>query len=201
MNVFRKKGIKRIKIKGNWFVIKRLTPLDFLESGEGLPFTLFKEDKGVIKPPEKETDAKKLKDYEDKLSLMKKICMAGVLVMEPPVFVLERPDLLTDKEKVISLFFEADTMQIGIKLYEKILSESLSVFVRLYTIKRNTLVYYGEMSQKFSKTPIDCLLPNGGYTDCDAYLFNSFVLNVMIEEQNKLIKKQNALLKQRRGRK
>jgi len=191
MNIFRRKGLKRIKIKGNRFVIKKLTPFDFIESEEIMPFTMFREESEYMRNFSKiKTDKELEAEYDKSLELMKKICISGVLVMDAPIALLDTPGLLTDKYKVISLFFEPDTIEIGVRLYKKILNHSLSLFVRLYSIKRDTLIYYGEMSQKFSKTPIECLSPKGDYTDCDAYLFNSFVLNVMIKEQNKAVKAQ-----------
>lgn len=211
MNIFQRKGIKKLWIKGNWFIIKRLSPVDFLsvqEGGKGqecFPFTMFQQEKkGFFEKSffdEVQTDEQKKQDFDKKIALMKQVVSSGLLAMQPPVWMLDRPGAIIDKDRVISLLFEADTIKVGVELYHKILSNSLGYFTRVITMKRSTMIYLGTMSKTYGKTPIECLLPFGGYTDIEAFLFNSFILNVMIEEKNKEIQKHNAEIKKaKRGK-
>ena len=181
---FKKLGYKKIKIKGSEFVIKKLTPLDFLDD-EGIPFTIFSVDNprtlygevwGKVK-----TDDEIDRDETNKMKLIRQVLNKGVVRF--PI------DTATND------FLQPDTLELGIELYGRVIAYTLMAFLRPIVVIKKQLLFWDTLGKRYGKLPIDCLMPHGGYSDTDAFIFNSLVLGEAIKEENRIAKKNKARLK------
>ena len=174
---FKKLGYRKIKVQGLKFIVKKLTPLDFLDS-DGIPFSLFSVDNpatvyGQVWGQIKTKDKKKKKKTEQMI-LIKQVLDKGVVRFPKD----------TTKEDYV----QPDTLEIGIKLYGAILSNTLKAFLRPFVISKQQLLYWDKLANRYGKLPIDCLIPSGNYSAVDSFIFNSFVLNTAIKEESRIAK-------------
>lgn len=176
--VFKRLGYKKIKVDGLKFVVKKLTPTDFLDK-EGVPFTIFSvgnpyakfgEVWGAIKTPEEE----KKQETEQK-QLVRQVLTAGVVRFPT--------------ETQVEDYLQPDTLITALKLYEKIISLTLKRFLRPMVISQKQLLLWDAMAKRYGVLPIEVLMPNGGYSEIDAYIFNSLVLSEAIKHENIQAKK------------
>lgn len=169
---FKRLGYKKVKIKGETFIIKKLTPADFLDT-DGIPFTIFHIEEptsiwGQVYGKIKSEDEKKREETENMKAIM------GVL----KAGVIKFPNELTAEN-----YKSIELLQTGIILYEAIITHSMSFFLRPYTVSRKQLLYWDLMAKRYGKLPIECLLPKWTYTPVDAFIFNSYVLGVAMQEE------------------
>ena len=77
-------------------------------------------------------------------------------------------------------------------LYEIILWSSLKLFKQVYVMPRNTVLNIDQMAKRYSKTPIEIICNHkDSYNELDGFLFNFFISNESVLEDNKMIEKQN----------
>ncbi len=174
----KKLGYKKVKVSTETFLIKKLAPIDFLDS-EGVPFTLFAVEKastvygqvwGAIK-----SDEEIEKEDTKKMKLVKHVLNKGVVRFP--------------KDTQVEDFCQPDTLEIGITLYSLVLQHTMKAFLSHMTVSKQQLLYWDMLSKRYGKLPIDCLMPSGNYSDTDSFIFNSLVLNTAIEEEKKKVKK------------
>lgn len=182
MNIWKKLGYKKIVVKGNVFLIKKLEQIDFIDK-EGVPFNLFDINKSDLAwdkaNKELETEAEKKLKQENIKKNIKAVLEVGIVRMPDKLMAVD--DLIQDR-----------TIELGYEVYVKILEFCLKKLRKIYLVNHRLLGYYAAMSNTYKKFPIDCLFPKGGYSDVEAFIFNSFVLNYQIEKEHKEAKKLTA---------
>lgn len=182
MNIFKTLGYKKVKYKGVKFIVRKLSMIDFIEEGN-LPFNLFlltkemtefqklQKEMGIERPENKDIN----KEFDDKVKAMKLVLEKGVVRLP--------------KDLTVDDLLKVETFDIGAFLYAYILNISLRWFIRMYTFKEYQVRYWDLMAKRYGKLPIDCLLPNKGYTDVEAYIFNCFVMNYSVTKENEEAKR------------
>lgn len=155
---------KDIKIKGTKVTIRAIGPVDYIEgpdgSPEGVPFGLFQLREGPVGMAGRVMEDQKPEDCDPKPMI---------------IAVLKVGLLKVDGEQVNPEKLLADSPDLALAIYSGILALSLRVFDRVSEITSESALFWHTMARDYGKTPMEMLMPNGGYSDLDAYLWNSFV--------------------------
>lgn len=171
----------KIKIGGVTFFLKSITPFDFLEYDDGVPFTMIKQKK-VQTMYEKTVGHRKVDSSDSKKNFdcIMRVIQSGVSYLESGFFIKKRKAF--DRN-----VFEKTTTNIGVvyMLYKKIIDLSLIKFKNPVELHYNQASYYAHLSEKCHKTPIEILFPSGGYTSMDAYIFNSYIISHKLKLESK----------------
>lgn len=175
--------VRSIKLAGCVFKIKQLSPIDFLEDDNGVPFNIFivKKEKTrdevlseKLNTPTNDPDEQ---DIDKQTKLIINILTKGVLEeddrpFDPLGYIVKKKDTIFD-------------------LLTSVLDISLKKFNKIYEIKEEQVYLYYKIATEFGCTPIDILFPDKNYTELDAYLFNSFIWAHVTAEQIKTMEKAN----------
>ena len=175
---FKKLGYKKTKVQGERFVIKKLSPVDFLDDS-GIPFTIFSVDNprtlyGEVWGKVQTDDEIERKETE-KMQLIRQVITKGIVRFP--------------KDTYAEDFLQPDTLEIGITLYAQIITHTLKAFLRPMVVEKKQLLYWDAVAKRYGCLPIDCLMPHGGYSDTDAFIFNSLVISEALKEEQRQIKK------------
>lgn len=178
------KNHKRLFIFGQFFKIRKLTQLDFIEDG-GIPISLFNVVGAGGRDASKsifaaiKTDEEKTKEKEVQKEIVKKIL--NMAVIKPKNF---RPGSLKWEQAFL--------------LYAVILDFSLNKFKRIFDIEKNRILLIDAMAKRYGKTPAEWLSPEEKFSDLERGMFNSFIaVNAItheIEIHNKSIEEQKRML-------
>jgi len=60
-------------------------------------------------------------------------------------------------------------------IYQEILNITFLKFREVKTVPIDYVCHVDRMAKRYGKTPIEVMFPCGGYSDWDAYVFNSFI--------------------------
>ncbi len=182
---------KKITIENDVIGIIPISPKKFLDTEEGIPFSIF-EIKKVKTMYEKTLEGiGSLKetidiDSEKFLENIKLIFSKCALTINGGEF---KPDKYIEENDMISVTY----------LLCSIFAISFNKFDSILEVSEKQPIFWDAMAKRYGKSPIDCLFPNGGYSDMDAYCFNTMVLHVGMETENSIINK--VLAKMKRGKK
>jgi hypothetical protein len=181
-------GYKSVRIDGVEFVIKKLTPLDFLEDKDGLPLTFFAKDKakslwGALNETGENEKVSKA-EQERRLEVMKRVVKAGLV---------RGPGEVED-------YFTFKGFKIGLILYDRILSHSIRLITKIYTLNNNTLLYYDKLSQRYGKLPHECLYMSKHMTEVEKFMFDGFVFGAGLDYEVTQAKKTQAKMRAKNGK-
>lgn len=176
--------IKKVSLNGNIYTIKELSPDAFLNSDIGVPFQLF-----CAKEEESREEAlrRKIKpEVEDSADEDAKIIETITLVLKVGCIDVNKKQFCVDK------FMETTTdVSECFALIDAIFAHSLTLFTSVRDMSKQNAHLINKMATDYGKTPIEIMRPTGGYTDLDAYMFNSFVFVTCLNDQAASIKKAN----------
>jgi len=143
---------------------RAITPYDFLDSEFGIPVQLFqkKESFGVYSSIPKKEDKTNVKRTKKAADIIFKVAVKQ--------YVPEITEILSF-DKIILLL-------------SAILIKSLKKCNEIKTVRNDIALYLDQTASRYGKTPIEILFPCGGYNDLDAYLFNLFVENIAVNDEN-----------------
>lgn len=184
--------LKRVRIGsrfkffgGDVYVLRKLSPADFLDEDDGLPLNFFKGMQAKKTMYEQTMEKAGIKTGDDvdpkaQLKVVKFILGKCVVSENGKKFDVEkfmsRPGSSENMRKMLQLFWEA-------------LKLSFNRFVSETRINDSNAIAVFVLAKRFSKTPIDILLPEGNYTEMDAWMFNMYIANIGIKEENRQAKK------------
>lgn len=171
---------------GDVYVLRKLTPADFLDENDGLPLNFFRGGTSEKSMYELAMEAcgidinKKKSETESHLRIIKFMLSKCVISENKKKFDVEefmsRPGTPKNIAKMMHLFGEA--VKISFKRFscETRINDSnaVSIFV---------------LSKRFSRPPIEILLPGGDYSEMDAWMFNMYIASVGIKEENRQAQK------------
>lgn len=184
-------GYKVIRIKGLQFIIKKISPLDFIEDEHGFSLTFMAYAKGKTMWEQMRSDDSKMseKDIENAFNLAKNVCEKSVVYW---------PGKLESKD-----FFKKDAskevVDICWQLYGHVLAHNFLFFRKPVKIGRNYAIHVSELCAKFGTRPCD-YMKTKGLTDVERYMIDNFFYNVLLEKENSITEKHNQALKRRKGR-
>jgi len=161
--------------------LKPLTPVSFLSDEAGACFSRIKETsfKSIYDRARAELDSKQPEKSEPMSEDQKSFLQS---LINKSLF----PNRKIDCERTLYI------------LVLKIIKISCNVFIDQTTVSNDQAIIYDQLSRRYGKPPIDLLMPGGGYTDLDAWMFNTHVLKVGKEQDE--INRQKIKAKLRRGR-
>lgn len=184
--------LKRVRIGslfkffgGDVYVLRKLSPADFLDEDDGLPLNFFRgvqaektmfeqamEKAGVVNTPKSEIDSQ--------LKVLRFMLSKCVISENRKKFDVEsfmaRPGTAKNFQKMLHLFGEA------VKL-------SFKRFSTECRIDDSNAVAIFVLAKRFCRPPIEILLPEGDYTEMDAWMFNMYIASIGIKEENRQAKK------------
>ncbi len=170
------------KIKGHKYTLCKLGPVDFLDQENGIPLTIFLIDQSKAKGQQIQdfiNDESSESDTKQHYDTLRCVLGKGVLTKEGKPFDV---DEFLNKETD----FEA-----CMELFNAVLSLSLYRFKDIIQLSKVQTEYFDAMAKRYGQLPIDCLFTDHNYSELDAFLFNSFILNYNLQKEASLIKKQN----------
>lgn len=182
-------GYKRENIKGYFFVLRKLAPLDFISEEHGFPMGLFSYKKAntiweqMTKPDDKkETPEERKKRVE----LMRKVCEKGVVYWPGN---LKIDDFFDPKANRI-------IASIAMEAYRKVLDYNFKYLREVQNLNKNYVIHIAELCAKFGKAPHEHLKKSAKFTDLEAYIIDEFFFNTLMNEKiNPEIEKRNAVIK------
>ena len=141
---------------------KPLHPIDFLGCDHGVVFSVFNviKCKGIYAQAEEQND-------ENKENMQK-------------LFDVILPLSIKDHSKELINEFTYEELK---EITCTIIASSLHVFNSMRTISRSFALFIDQTATRYGKTPIEIMIPRGGYNDLDAYLFNVFIENIAVEKE------------------
>ena len=170
------------------YLIKRLSPADFLDEKDGFPLNFFTKGPDNLTMYEQamakmgQAHVQTRAERERQLLGIATVLSKAVLTENGKKFdvksFMERPATAKNTKKMMVLFWQ--TLNFSFKRF---LGE-----VPINIINAKTIFI---LAKRFSKTPIEILFPEGDYTEMDAWMFNMYIASVGIEEENREIKKLN----------
>jgi len=185
---------KRVRVSsfkffgGDVYVLRKLTPADFLDEDDGLPLNFFRGKSSeksmyeltmeacgidINKKNDKDASARHLKII--KFMLSKCVISENKKKFDVEEF-MNRPGTPKNIAKMMHLFGEA--VKISFKRFscETRIDDSnaISIFI---------------LSKRFSRPPIEILLPSGDYSEMDAWMFNMYIASIGIKEENRQAQK------------
>lgn len=180
---------KEIQIENDTIAIKPLSPRNFLDTDDGLPLSIFdlknvktmyeKTLEKVGNLPENDLDSEKF------LQNVKQIFDKCAISINSNPF--KAKQYIEDHDMIEVTYLLCSIYAISFKKFDSILE-----------VSGNQPVFWDAMSRRYGKTPIECLFPTGGYSDMDAYCFNTMILQKGMEAENAVNKKMLAKLKRKK---
>jgi len=170
---------------GDVYVLRKLTPADFLDEDDGLPINFFSgvqaektmyeqtlEKAGVTHS--KEPDTKRQLELV-KFMLSKCVISENGNRFDVKTF-MERPGTNKNLQKMLVLFSEATKLS-----FKRFSSEC--------RINDTNAIAIFVLAKRFCRPPIEILLPEGDYSEMDAWMFNLYIAGIGIKEENAQAKK------------
>lgn len=184
-------GYKLIKISGLYFVIQKISPLNFAEDDEGFNFTLISFAKGKTMWEQMRSDDTVMTDKDKELvfKLAKNICEKAVVYWPGNLKIDDFFNKNVDK-KVLDICWN---------LYAQILAYNLNIFKKPLKITKKYAIHIAELCAKFGTRPCD-YMRSEGLSDIEKYMLDNFFYNVLLEKENSITEKHNQALKRRKGR-
>lgn len=165
--------LNELKIRNNVWVIRQMTPLDFVCVPGGCPVTAW-----TVRKPKTMFDqvmggSDSAESPEDQIKTITTVLNAGVVSLNKGKF---------DAKKYLS---ESTDMPEMLEIYGRILEMSFSVD-RVIELELSQIQHIDAVAQRYGIQPVDVLFPKGGYTPLDAWIINSIVANEGYSHRNLL---------------
>ncbi|WP_438979965.1 hypothetical protein [Polynucleobacter sp.] len=177
-------GYKRIYIKGHALVIRKLSPLDFIDEDNGFPMGIFEHKKGLTMF-EKLTPERERKEtpeqIQKRVQMAKTICKKGV-VHWPGALTVD--DFFADK---VSL----EIADIAFQVTNAVLDYNFTYIKNVLKINKALVIHTAELCAKLGQKPHKHLAANKKLSDLEAYLIDEFFYNTLLEKLNAEIERQN----------
>lgn len=182
--LFKAFGYKKIRINGQDLIIRKLSPLDFIEEEHGFPMGIFSYKKGL-------TMFEKLSKKEEKkltpeqilqgVKMSKIICSKGVV---------HWPGGLTAND-----FFDekvsAEIADLAFKITNAILDYNFNYIKKVMSLNKALVIHTAELCAKLGQQPHKHLANSQKLSDLEAYLIDEFFYNTLLEKLNAEIERQN----------
>ncbi len=155
-----------IKVGTDKYKVQKLEPALFLSDTDGIPFNIFqfKTDKTMYEKLLEDTKSDTNPKNDVLYNNFKIILERSIISVNNEAF---------DCHKFLNTQTDLDYVQ---DLINKILDVSLIKFKEVINLNKNQILVWDNMAKRYSKTPIECLFPEGGYSNLDAYFFNLLIL-------------------------
>jgi hypothetical protein len=187
-------GYKHVSISGIPFVIRKLSPLDFVEEKNGLPLTFFNLAKGntIWDQMQGENTENKLTEKEiiERVEAARMICEKAVRYWPGK---LNASDFFNAR-------IDARVAKISWKLYSIVISHNFPTFKKCHDMKREYVIHIAELCAKFGKKPHEHLKNSGNMSDLETYIIDEFFFTQLLIKENAQIEKQNNAIKKRNKR-
>lgn len=177
-------GYKRIIVKGHTVVIRKLSPIDFLDEDNGFPMGIFEYKKGLTMFEKMAGNEKKKETPEQikqRVKMAKVICKKGVV---------HWPAGLTADD-----FFDervsAQIADIAFEITNAVLNHNFSYLKQVVKINKALVIHTAELCAKLGQKPHKHLAKSAKFTDLEAYLIDEFFYNTLLEKLNAEIERQN----------
>lgn len=184
-------GYKRIFVNGLPFMIRKLSPLDFIEEKSGVPITFFNLAKGKTLWEQMQVDDTKNgmseKEITDRLEMAKNICSKAVIYW---------PNNLK-ADDFFNLKINQDVAKIAWGLYAHVIGHNFPTFKKCFDIQRDYVLHVAELCAKFGKKPHEHIKHTGNLSDLEAYMIDEFFYTQLLIKENTQIQKQNEAIKKR----
>ena len=178
-------GHKRVKFGGFlWFggrkyTLKQLTPFDFVGEKNGIPFGIFSgaESEKTMWDRAKELSGM-VEDTRDKeIALLRNVLRVGVVSFNGEPFDV---DTYMARDSI-----KGGGVKEAMNIFARIILMTFNKFKLENNIEKNTAISIDIMAKRYGIAPIDVLFPGGGYTEMDAYMFNSQIAFSGVTEDNR----------------
>lgn len=177
-------GYKRIYIKGHALVIRKLSPLDFIDEDNGFPMGIFEHKKGLtmFEKLTPETERKETPEQiKKRVQMAKTICKKGVVHWPGALSV---DDFFADK---VSL----EVADIAFQVTNAVLDYNFTYIKNVLKINKALVIHTAELCAKLGQKPHKHLAANKKLSDLEAYLIDEFFYNTLLEKLNAEIERQN----------
>lgn len=192
--IYKLLGYKTIKVNGVPFVIKKISPLDFVETTNGFPMTLFeyKKSMGIYDQMMAESNKKDgVKELEQKLQLAKELCEKAVVYVPRNIKV----------ESLFNINNGKTALDLAWSLYGKVLEYNFKYLFKSFQIPKNYAIHISELCAKYGKKPHEHIAGDAKLTSVESYMIDEFFYNILLEKENTQIKKQNEALEKSKQKK
>ena len=170
---------------GDVYLIRKLTPADFLDEDDGLPLNFFKQvDNG--KSMYEQTMQASCIDIKDKKDGDSQLMVLNFMLSKCVVYENKIP---FDVAKFMAMPGTTKNMNKMLALFSSTIKMSFKRFQSCTSIDDSNAIAIFVLANRFCKTPIDILLPHGDYSEMDAWMFNMYIASVGIKEENRQAKK------------
>lgn len=187
-------GYKQISIQGIPFVIRKLSPLDFVEEKTGVPISFFNLAKGntLWEQMQGVDNEKKLteKEISERLDAARLICSKAVIFW---------PGKLK-ADDFFNVRIDAKVAKIAWRLYGAVIGHNFPTFRKCYDMNRDYVLHIAELCAKFGKKPHEHLKHSGNISDLEAYMIDEFFFTHLLIKENTQIQKHNEAIKKRNKR-
>ena len=168
----------------NEIKLKKITPIDLLESDYIIPFQIFQcvqKDDGIWGKINQANNINKTIDKE---------------AIKPAIYSLLKISVVGFNEFIFEQQYTIDEM---INIADKIINISLKLFKKFFQIKKDTALYIDQLAKRYGVTPIQFICSDVFlYNDLDAFLFNTFIQNIAVMEENLSFERQKQKAKSKR---
>lgn len=183
--LFSELGYKRVFVRGQSVIIRRLKPFDFIDQEHGFPMGIFEYQRGktLFEKIAGEDTAKKEtpEQIKKRVQMMKIICTKGVV---------HWPGGL----KVDDFFDERVSLKIAelaIEITNRVLDYNFKHIKEVLKVDKTLVVHTAELCAKLGRKPHEHLAKSIKFTDLEAYLIDEFFYNTLLEKLNREIERQN----------
>lgn len=171
---------------GETYRLKAIRPVDFTDEQNGFPLCFITGIEAEKTKYEQSLEAAGMshkftkEDTEAQARALKFVLKHGVIDCNGKPFEVEsfmrQKATRANTRKMLVLFWEVLNMSIKVFIKEKKVTTTSAL---------NTYI----LAKRYSKTPIEVLLPEGGYSELDAHMFNLYVTNIGLKEEERQAKK------------
>lgn len=182
--VYRLFGYKRIYVKGYSLIIRKLSPLDFIEEENGFPMGIFEHKKGLTmfeKLTPNESKKETPEQIKKRVEMAKIICSKGVV---------HWPGGLTAND-----FFDervsVEIAEIAFQITNQVLDYNFTYIKNVLKINKALVIHTAELCAKLGQKPHKHLAASKKLSDLEAYLIDEFFYNTLLEKLNAEIERAN----------
>ncbi len=183
--LFKELGYKRIFVRGQSVIIRRLKPFDFIDQEYGFPMGIFEYQRGktLFEKLAGEDSAKKEtpEQIKKRVQMMKIICTKGVVHWPGG---LKVDDFFDEK---VSL----KIAELAIEITGRVLDYNFKYIKEILKVDKTLVVHTAELCAKLGSKPHQHLAKSAKFTDLEAYLIDEFFYNTLLEKLNREIERQN----------
>lgn len=181
-DLYKMLGYKRVFIKSNPIIIKKLTALDFIEEPTGMPMMLFhyRRNSGMFDALRKPEESQEKEKYLQSVLIAKKLSEKAIVFMPAH---LKVDDLFDSKNH--------DAIRLGWELYGHILAHNFKTLSKAYECDRQHIIHIAELCNAMNKRPHEHIANPKRLTELEKYMIDEFVYGTYLENENDKTKRAN----------